>query len=444
MKKATLVLATLVAFLLSGPVFAARKVVTDMPTTSGILNNSSSSGILNGSLDVLGKALEGEYIPAAGKDLAAIPKASIPTANIAGLAKGMLKGNLASLAGSLALDELLKGLGWVMGEGGVITKPGTAGSEVPTTSGQYQWGGATDFFTSADEACTDMATYMAKNSGSATVTGHNVTLTSDRSALCSWDLSFSNGSTGSDSHSISRIGNGCPSNSSYSSTALACVSGGSSPAPITDTDLAVLDSYLPAQSSDFQTNLLKTMCGTADSCYKALNPTTALTGPATIVGDPITTTTTNSAGQSLTTTSTTTTNITYGSNYYDYTTAKTTTTTNNSTGETSTSTTDNADAAMPTVPDLFGSGNDGLKGINDSIPGTTATTSPIPYMAWYSFSQSCSEITLVIPVYGPFQTAICPVYQKYIWPTLYFFFAVFTWLHCWQVWRGTVMRVRAS
>jgi hypothetical protein len=430
MKKATLVLATAVAFLLSGPVFAARKVV-DMPSTGSILSGSTSSIAENGILKVSGAALVGEYIPGVKNALAVVPETKIASSAISGLAKNLVKGGLAGVAIGVITNELIDGVGWIMTDG-AVAKPSEAGpvTTVPS-NGDYYWGsfsagGAQ--FSSANEVCS----YFGGSGWSTRVTDLRET-----SATC---VVTNLSSGGESTANLYRRGSQCPSGSTYNVSAGACTSAVTY-APISDSDLPVLDGFIKGKDGVWQRGLTTELCGSNEDCFKSLQPQTSLTGPSTVTGTPQTVTTTAPNGTQSVSVKTPTSTITYGPNYYDYTTS-TTTTTNN--GGDSTTVTDDTDTSFPVPPDIFGGANDGLGGIRDSIPTTTSGTSPIPYMAWWSFSQSCNEITFIIPVYGAVTTALCPIYKQYIWPVLYFFFAVFTWLTCFEIWRKTVMRVRAS
>lgn len=424
MKKATLVLATAVAFLLSGPVFAARKVV-DMPSTGSILSGSASpiaeNGILKGSL-----ALEGEYIPGVKNALAVQAETKIASSAISGLAKNVIKGGVAGIVIGAAFDELLDGLDWVMHDGAVVKKSGSD-AVVPTVSGQYRWFGPFgDYSSDATTAC-----QIVQSHYDGTFIGLQY-----RDANTFRCLSTA---PGGGVGSVSRVGNGCPSGSTYNSAIGACT-GSVTYAPLSDSDFSTLDGFVKGKDGVWQRDLTTQLCGSNEDCYKTLSPDTSLTGPSQVTGTPQTVTTTSPNGSVSTSVKTPTATITYGPNYYDYST--TTTTTNNNGGDTTT-VTDDTDTSFPVPPNIFGGANDGIGGIPGDIAGTTSSTSPIPYMPWWSFSQSCSEITFIIPVYGAVTTALCPIYKQYIWPVLYFFFAVFTWLHCWGIWRGTVLRVRA-
>jgi hypothetical protein len=423
MKKATLVLATAVAFLLSGTAFAARKVV-DVQTGS-ILSNATSTIAENGILKVSGSALVGEYIPGVKNALAIVPKAEIASSAISGLAKNVIKGGLAGVAIGAAMDGLIEGVGWIQGEGGQIQKQGQPSIPTDIVPGDYYWHSQYGDSNSPASFQSSFAAYWGAPTQCA-LSGSIYTCTA----------TLSNGAT--PSSYAERIGSGC--------TAPRVLVNGScgTPgklAPLVPGDYDVLDGFVKGKDGVWQRDLTTELCGSNENCYKALSPQTSLSGPSSVTGQPQTVTTTSPSGTVSTSVKTPTSTITYGPNYYDYTT--TTTTTNNNGGDTTT-VSDDTDTSFPVPPDIFGGANDGLGGIRDSIPTTAPSTSPIPYMAWWSFSQSCNEITFVIPVYGAVTTALCPVYKQYIWPVLYFFFAVFTWLTCFEIWRKTVMRVRAS
>jgi hypothetical protein len=425
MKKATLVLATAVAFLLSGPVFAARKVV-NVPTST-VISGSTSTIAENGVIKVSGSALVGEFIPGVKNALAIIPKTEIASSAISGLAKNVIKGGLAGIAVGAALDGLISGVGWIQGEGGQIQKQGAPIIPTDIVPGDYYWSNSTfgnsnspAFFESAFAAYWKAPT--------------NCTYTSTTIYTCTATLS--NGAT--PSNYAQRLGNGC--------TSPRVLVNGSCGTPgkltaLSPSDYDVLDGFVKGKDGVWQRDLTSELCGSNEDCYNALNPQPSLSGPAKVTGQPQTVTTTAPNGSVSTSVKTPTTTITYGPNYYDYST--TTTTTNNNGGDTTT-VTDDTDTSFPVPPDIFGGANDGIGGVRDGIPNTSSSTSPIPYMAWWSFSQSCNEITFVIPIYGSVTTALCPIYKQYIWPVLYFFFAVFTWLTCFEIWRKTVMRVRAS
>lgn len=387
-----------------------------MPTTAAIFTAGGSTVLDSGVLKVSGSALVGEYLPATSTALAIVPEASVAASSVGALAKSALRGGLVGVAIGVATNELIKGLDWVMTDGVISKKSSSSSDPLATTA-------------VTDDNFSTRCTYVAS-------VGSGVYYSNGFTYVVASAPYTSNGFT--------YIGNCADEAGLYVSDYPAIVpTTTAATTPLTDSDFNQIAPYVESQPAAYQRDLTNELCNGSDTCYKALDPSTVLTGPATVVGTPTSVTTTSSTGLSTTTTTTPTTSLTYGPNSYTYTTNNTVTTTNNTTGETST-TTSTQDTALPAVPDIFGGGNDDIGKIRDGIPGTTSTTSPIPYMAWWSFTQSCSEITFVIPIYGPVTTQLCPIYKQYIWPCLYFFFAVFTWLHCWSIWRNTVLRVRAS
>lgn len=433
MKKAALVMATLVAFLLSGPTYAARKYV-DMPSTKTIFGPGSTATSSGGVLKVSGQGLS-EIIPSTSTALTTIPAALVDVSSIGSLAKTLAKGGAVGIAGSLLFDEMLHGVDLYFEAGRLVKQqPGAVTNGlVSGENGEFYWSSSgLGRYGSASSACQALGALYGFPSPIATVTG-GVSVADCR--VTSGENSWQNLNA-----QITRFGSSCPAGSTYNTVQRGCAAAGTK-VPAVDSDLTLLDGFIKGKDGTWQRDLTNEMCAGSENCFAELTSGTQLSGPATIAGKPTTQTTTSSSGATTTTTTTPTTALTYGNNYYDYTT--TTTTTTNNGGDTTT-TTDDTDISMPTPPNIFGPANGGLGGILDDIPKTSAVTTPIPYMAWWSFSQSCSEITFVIPIYGAVTTKICPIYEQYIWPVLYFFFAVFTWLHCFQIWRGTVMRVRAS
>lgn len=438
MKKAIQVMATLVAFLLSGQLFAAR-VTPTMPPIKDVFGTSTTATIVGDGVKVTGGGtlFAPEFFPSPiSKSVALGVEATVKSSAIAGLAKNVIKGGVVGVVASVAFDELLDGLDWVMKDGSVVKA--SSGGPVTTNpaSGEYGWYATIasgNVVSTPDLACSQFL--------GGSIIGSSASLTGPSTGVCT--MSFSDGHK--ETFALNRAGDHCPSGTTLASGTGTCV-GSVTYAPLTDSDLSILDGFVKGKDGVWQRDLTNDLCAGKESCFQALSPTTQLTGPSTVSGTPQTVTTTSpSSGSSTGSTTTTsvktpTATVTYGPNYYDTTT--TTTTTTNNGGNTTTTTADTT--PFPNVPDMLGGANGGFGDLKDGIPGTTSATSPIPYMPWYSFSQQCNEITLVIPVYGAFETALCPIYSKYIWPVLYFIFAVYTWVTCWGIWRNTVLKVRAS
>ena len=407
MKKAIQVMATLVAFLLSGHAFAT-KVYPTMPLIKDVVGATAT--IVGDGVKFTGSAslFPSEFLgPPINSALAVVPEATIASSAISGLAKKAVLGGLSLGAGVVAgyaIDELLKGVDFVMANG-QVSRPASGDS-------------SPQVFTSGEP----FTHFPAPGTYGIYTYSNNVYVIVQASTAPPSNCSYAN---------------------NYDPYFMMYCDGPYVPPkgaliPVTSGDLDVLDGFVKGKDGTWQRDLATELCGGLESCYQAMSPTSQLGGPSTVTGKPQTITTTSPGGSPSVTVKTPSATITYGPNWYDYNPVTTTTSPDGTT------TINDSPTSIPVPPSILPPGNDGLKGINDGIPGTTSTTSPIPYMAWYSFSQNCSEITLIIPVYGGFQTALCPIYARYIWPTLYFFFAVFTWIHCWSIWRNTVLRVRAS
>lgn len=467
MRKAIIVLATTVAFLLSGVAFAATRKNVNVPDTATILKGNGETLLSDGILSSVGSVIEGEYIEAGGKStsLAVRPKALISTANITSAIKSGLKSNAGSLAITGTIAGLLAGVDWVMTDGVLMKKTQGGGGLVATdpSAGQYSWTltqrGSTQLSgqNSATGACSAFlaTSRFTSNPDIIGVRQTNSRFVSDTQYTCAYETqSKSTYSWNADSATVTRYGSSCPANSSYDSTSGGCLSTASSSSPVTDADIDsnVLDGFVRTQDGTWQRQAAKDVCDNSPnpaSCYKAMAPTTSLTGPGTIQLPSTTTTsgsnTTNPDGTTSSTGTTTTTqtpsiSITYGDTYYDYTTNNTTTTTNPD--GTTTTTTETSDAP-PDVPDALAGINDPLGGIPDEIKNQGSSGSSLPYHSWFNMGGSCKEHSFELPVIGTLTTNYCPIHEQYVRPFLYFIFALWTWHTCWSIWRENVTRVRA-
>lgn len=441
MRKAIIVLATTVAFLLSGVAFAATRKNVNMPDTGSILHGNGPTLLNDGLLSSVGSVIEGEYIPAGGKStpVPVRPKSVIPTSSIAGAIKNGLKTNAASIAVTATIGGAIAAVDWLMKDG-VLTKK--TGSDTPVSTnpsaGQYYWtsdfSGKTTPYSSPANAC--LGEYSAPAYG----------LANSSQAYC-YKKAGDTGHVGS----VYRSGKSCPTGTTYKSSVGGCV-GTVSYSPVTDSDYDVLDGFVRTQDGTWQRQAAKDVCDNSPnpaSCYKAMAPTTSLTGPDTIQLPSTTTTsgstTTNPDGTTSSTGTTTTTqtpsvSITYGDTYYDYTTNNTTTTTNPD--GTTTTTTETSDAP-PDVPDALAGINDPLGGIPDEIKNQGSSGASLPYHSWFNMGGSCKEHSFELPVIGTLTTNYCPIHEKYVRPFLYFIFALWTWHTCFSIWRENVTRVRA-
>ena len=449
MRKAILV-ATSVAFLFSASLVSAAgiKKTVSMPSLSTIVNSPSGVSKSGGTLSVRGP-LVGEHIPA-GSGTSLTPLSLLPTLDlsipgIASKAKSLMtvKGGLAGLAGTVALQALLDQIGAIIDQGGTVNVPSVY--VPPSESGSYQWqvrlnGVLWGTGSSPQASCDSAAKQMS-----------GTILVATKQSNGTWKCLLPDGRG---EWTTSRSGDHCPSGSSYDSTSNQCQT--TTMVPATTSNLGGIDSTLPAADPDFIRRVASESCSGSISPDKCIQEFTSpnspsLSGPTSVQGPSQTTTTTGPAG---TTTSTTTTNwtITYGPDYFVYT-PTTTTTTTNPDGSTSTSTTTQTGAqtsdptateTMPNIPDMFGGMNDQLSKLPPEIAGQGASGSSLPYSSWFNMGGSCKEHSFYFGVVGTVTTNYCPIHEQYVRPFLYFIFALWTWHTCFAIWAQRVTMVRAN
>lgn len=455
MRKAIIVLATTVAFLLSGVAFAATRKNVNVPDTASILKGNGPTLLNDGILSSVGSVIEGEYIPAGGKTTAISvrPKAVIPISSIGAAIKNGLRANAAGIAVTATVGAAVSAVGWVM-QDGVLMKKTTDSSGSPTPvstnpdAGEYYWQAISlpniskNKYSSPQLACMDAASHGYWASG----TYVGIEQSYPTQFTCTVRLP-----DGLSRSEIVGYGSSCPSGSNYSPSTGSCLADSKS-VPVTDADFDVLDGFVRTQDGAWQRQAAQDVCDNSSnpsSCYKALSPSTSLTGPDTIQLPSTTSTsgsittnpdgTTSSTG-TITTTQTPSISITYGDTYYDYTTNNTTTTTNPD--GTTTTTTETSDAP-PDVPDALAGINDPLGGIPDEIKNQGSSGASLPYHSWFNMGGSCKEHSFELPVIGTLTTNYCPIHEKYVRPFLYFMFAFWTWHSCFAIWRENVKAVRA-
>jgi hypothetical protein len=293
-------------------------------------------------------AIEGEFIPAPTKN---VPVRGILGGTEFGLntikagTKGLIKGGIAGIVAGAALDQLLKGLGWVM-EDGAVVKKGDSNTPTPTTGtsatnggNYYTWeGDHGSVLSSAEAGCFA----MLRETGAVQSWGDRAILTMDvireTSADCHADSNRGDFLVGL---STRRFGSGCPPNSDYSQTRGACY--GSAYTPLTDQDFIDMDTWINNQDSDFVKGLLKQQCVGSlapNRCYEELRQKQLdLRGPSSVDAGSTTSTTTRPNSDGTTSTTVTTTNnkynITYSPTTMTYTSHSTTvTSTDGKPGET--------------------------------------------------------------------------------------------------------------
>lgn len=456
MRRAILVMATSVAFLVSGAAFAVTGSRTATVTsaadlvTKGTLTNAAGELIVE-------SAKSGLYIPAgasastevaiATKTVGTVAKAAVSTA-----VKAAVRANGAVIAVNGAIAAATAAVDWIQKDGSYVKK-----SSESTPTGK-PWSGPgypnTGLASTAQEACDIQGNYALNRYN--TYISSTVQITNNGlGASCTPTLEDSSGNrfVGSE-FSVSRDVS-CPSGSSLDTASGNCMTTSSGTRPLTESDYNDLGDWVQQQDGTFVRQAAIEGCYLAaspDSCFESVVPDRKLTGPSIVTGTPSTTsktvTTTDASGNVTSGTSTTTTTpaakVTYNNNTTNnvtYNTYNQTTTKNPDGSETETTT----DEGTPDVPDWLTPSLKPLQDLPDMIKGQGSEGNTVPYTSWFDLGGGkCSEIVLEVPVVGTVRSTFCDMYYKYVHPALYFLFAVWTWHTCFQIFRESATRVRAK
>jgi hypothetical protein len=303
---------------------ATRKYVTRPSAQTEFTKATSVSGTAE-SFTASGAAIEGEYIPAATKNvpvrgiLGGVESGARTVGS--GLKKG-LKANLGSLMLTATVSAAVAAVGWVMSDDNTkIQKkvPGTVPASVNTSDGTYYWQYASS---SGTAATTPLESCKKVGSGSSSSHDFSVSKSSGSSYSCTYKDVY-NGSIGP--FTINLKGSKCPVGYSWSSVSDSCVSPDVKQ-DLTDSDMGMLDPWLNRQSAAWLNDLLKDVCNGSNNpgaCFEEMKTASkALTGPATVDGGTQTTTSTYTKSDGTTgsrqQTQQVTYNIKYGDTYYDY------------------------------------------------------------------------------------------------------------------------------
>lgn len=446
MRKATLVLATSVAFLLFAVPnsYAGTKKKVQMPTAESVANGSGVPVKSGNSLSIPGD-LQQEYIPADNfsrrTPFKVLPTIDFSIPRTIEHSKGFLKNNAASIAVGGVIAGMVVGLNWVMGEGGQIQKKESG--PIPYNPSYIHW----DAYGHKSSSASGAVSAFLSATGGGQVCRTNGLQTIDSG---SYFIIRPGGSCDQTGFTVDvwRYGQSCPEGSSFDNTSRSCSTQQLS--PLAPSDFSLLDAYINAQSSDWIKDLIRESCQGSlapDRCFEDLRDNVSLTGPSTVSG-PSTLTTTS--GPSGTTTKETKTNyqITYGSDFFIYAPTTTTTTVNpdgTTEVETEEETTEEEaqeDEIDSTIGDPYAPVITKYNDIASGVSDLEGNMSFINYGPWYSFGGSCSPITLNLPVMGTYTIDHCPYVMDWIRPTLGFLFAVWTWLHCFALWRETLQNAR--
>lgn len=371
--------------------FAGTKVVVKVPSASSVLSGGGTS-VKNGtsSVSVSGPPIQ-EYIPRTptgtpGTPIKVIPRYDYSIPRTITQVKSLLsRGGLVGLAGTLALQQLLDGIG------GLIDDAGNVSIKGPDTVDGLPYNGNKSIGS-------DCSSALRNPVG---VYGGPQTFIRISTEVPSSPWKYINNCT-SRHVSIRTF----PSNPVVPST----------PVPATVDNLGAVDNVIPSADPDWIRSIA------SEACQGALNPEACITslvssgpnlsGPTAVQGPKTTTTTTGPAGTTTTTTNTNYT-VVYGpSNTYTYNTNKTTTVTKpDGTTETSTetSTPDSPDqetpdeqysfedAAFPEVKPFYEQKYpDGLQGVWDQKKSQVDSSEFMSFLSGFvpSFSGSCPAFGL--------------------------------------------------
>lgn len=453
MRKATLVLATSVAFLVSGAAFAVTGTRTGTVSSAADLIKNGTIADAAGNLRVQSAPISGTYIPAGASASTEVAVATRTAGTIAKSAvstamKTAIRANAYAAAASAAINAATSAVGWVMKDG-TYSKP----IESPTSNpNDYYWTGT---YSNArgptpKDACAaggnlwaqaNGYTYISATTSYVGVTTYSCTITYLNEVKVQKTRELSN---------ASRAGSGCTSPAYYSTAYAACVS--ATYTPVTDADFNDLGDWVQQKDGTFVRQAAIDSCSLAvnpEACFQTIVPDRSITGPATVTGPPVTTSKTVSTtapdGTVSTGTSTTTTtpasNVTYNNNTTNNITYNTydKTSTKNPDGSTTETT---SDEGPPNVPDLTSTAFGPLDGLPADIIDTGAKGSSLPFGSWFSMGGQCKEHTFQLPVVGALTTSYCPIHEAYVRPFLYFMFSVWTSIYCFQIWRESTVRVR--
>lgn len=450
MRKATLVLATSVAFLVSGAAFAATGSRTSTISSAADLILKGTVTDANGNLRVQSAPVSGVYIPAgasASTEVAVATRTAgtIAKAAVGNAVKAAVRANGAVIAAQGAIAAATAAVDWIQKEGSYVKKSSTGG-EVSSDGMYWYFEGQAGKYSSPSSGCKTAISNTASRTG-LNYTFDTVVKNSEGSYICYYAEGNSKGNTYG---VIYKQGSTCPQGATYDSSVGACIAPGYT--ALTESDYNDLGDWVQQQDGTFVRQAAIEGCYLSvnpESCFQSVVPDRSLTGPATITGTPSTTsktiTTTSPDGTTTTGTATTTTtpaaNITYNNNTTNNITYNTydKTVTKNPDGSTTETT---SDEGPPNVPDLTDKPFEPIGGLPADIAATGATGSSLPFLAWFSMGGQCREHTFQLPVVGALTTNYCPIHEAYVRPFLYFIFSVWTFIYCFQIWRESTVRVR--
>lgn len=443
MRKATLVLATSVAFLVSGAAFAVTGSRTSTISSASDLVKNGTIVDAAGNL-VFESAKSGVYIPAgatASTEVAVATKTvgTVAKAAVGNAVKAAVRANGAVIAVNGAIAAATAAVDWLKKDGSYVKKS-SGGTAVQDS--RYFWtqsqNGTGDRYSTATEAC---LAYGSNHEFG------GIQMANSYTARCL--IKDQPGAAFATFYSYSST---CPDGSTFNSSIGGCFGPGGT-SPLTESDYNDLGDWVQQQDGTFVRQAAIEGCYLSvnpDACFDSVVPDRKLTGPSTVTGTPVTTSktvsTTSPDGTVTTGTSTTTTTpaatVTYNNQTNNNVTYNTynKTITKNPDGSTTEETSD--EGGPPNVPDLTSTAFGPIDGLPADIIDTGAKGSSLPFFSWFSMGGQCKEHTFQLPVVGALTTNYCPIHEAYVRPFLYFIFSVWTFIYCFQIWRESTVRVR--
>lgn len=434
MKKAALVLATSVAFFFGAMNAEAGRKMVSMPSAKSVATGAGTAVKDTDRLRIPGEPGT-EYIPRTPSGTAGTPIKVLPTLDYSiprtiTQAKNILKGNLGQILLQGSIAAAVGAVGWVMSDDNTkLVKKTNSVDNIETSGGTVDLGTI-----EPTGVCQLMAPSKILN---------KITPVTYRGVLYSvWVGNFANIPSGYTLYGNNCTQAGFPGGTVSRARPIASTDIKPMTVPLGDSDWSSLDPYITAQGADWLKDLLRWSCsGTygganPDGCYQSLVEQTRLTGPAAVAGP--STTALVSGPNGITTVSTTTTyNIRYGDNFFDWTTSVNTHKVNpDGTTEDTTETEEEQqeEPEAPALGDPYAPEIQKYKDIATEVSNPPQVPANVNYSPWYSFGGNCSELNLVLPIYGPYTTNICPYIYDWVRPVLAFLLAMYTWHRCREMW----------
>lgn len=427
MRKATLVLATTVAFFFVISAHAGTRKNVTMPSAQSVVEGAGNAVRDGDRIRIPGEPGV-EYIPRTPGGTKGVPVKVLPTIDYSiprtiNQVKNVIRGGAAQIAVSAAIAAMVASLDWVMTDG-VLTKK----KEVTAPPEQYCW----KF--SESVIGTQCTTPSALASAYCAFGGYSgckvVYIAADGTGAVSSGDGVRN--AGIKSQGV------CPGHiTSFGDCSLGTID-----TPVTEADYPSIDNFVNSADPNWIKGLIKEACQGSlnpSACIDGLVATSSLAGP-TVVQGPRTSTLERGPNGISQVNSNTVYSLVYGPNYFTYTPTTTTTKVNPDGTTEETTETDQEDSPdeeepqAPALGDPYAPVIDKYKDIATEVSNPPQVPANVNYSPWYSFGGSCSELNFVLPIYGSYTTNICPYIYDWVRPVLAFLLAMYTWHRCREMW----------